>query len=184
MVSPATVRLWASKGDLNAVATPGGHRRFRWHDIEQFAHARNLTLNRPGGNRLRILIVDDDEQVGTYLSRLLRRLDEQIEVEIARNGFDAGRMVQSFRPGIVLLDLMMPALNGFDVCRQIKDDPGTFDIRVIAMTGFFDDENVRRAIEAGAECCVKKPFDVVELIQVLGLDSDNSFADIAVTRAG
>lgn len=169
MVTPATVRLWASKGELNAVATPGGHRRFQLQDIEEFAQARNLTLNLPDDSGSRVLIVDDDAPVTTYLSRLLRRSDPSVEHMIARNGFDAGKLIHSFKPHIVLLDLMMPELNGFEVCGQIKGDPESSSIRVIAMTGFYNDDNVRRALEAGAECCIQKPFDQVELLELIGL---------------
>lgn len=174
MVTPATIRLWASKGELNAVSTPGGHRRFQLQDIEEFAHARNLTLNLPEDPGTRVLIVDDDAPVATYLTRVLRRAGPQVEYKVARNGFEAGKLVHSFSPHIVLLDLMMPELNGFDVCNQIKSDQQTSQIRVIAMTGFYNNENVRRAIEAGAECCIEKPFDHVQLLDLLGLERRES----------
>lgn len=167
MVSPATVRLWASRGDLNAVSTPGGHRRFLRHDIEKFARDKDLTMNLPRGDTLRILVVDDDVEVAKFLSRLFKRDLPSAEVRTAHNGFEAGRLVQSFEPQIVLLDLMMPELNGFDVCRQIKMNPATKAIRVIAMTGFYTEENVSRAIDAGAEVCVRKPFDQKQLLKLI-----------------
>lgn len=174
MVSPATVRAWASKGELNAVATPGGHRRFHLQDLEDFAEARNLTLNLPDYGCVRVLIVDDDVQVATYLSRLLGRVDTDVENMIARNGFEAGRLVHTFKPNIVLLDLMMPEMNGFEVCRQIKEQAATRSTRVIAMTGFYNDENVRRVLECGAESCVQKPFDRDNLLQLLGFESSET----------
>lgn len=169
MVSPATIRLWASKGDLSAVSTPGGHRRFLRHDIERFARDKNLTIQIPNDEILRILIVDDDVHVSNYLSRLFDRVESKTKTMTANNGYSAGRIVHYFQPHVVLLDLMMPELNGFDVCRQIKRDTATKATRVIAMTGFYTDENVRRALDAGAECCIEKPFDRDKLLALLGV---------------
>lgn len=175
MVSPATIRHWASKGDLAAVATPGGHRRFLLHDIEQFARDKELSMQIPNDNTLRILIVDDDTHVAEYLSRLLDRVNAKTEKRVAHDGFNAGKLVHTFQPHIVLLDLMMPELNGFDVCRQIKQDTSTRATRVIAMTGFYNEENVTRALDAGAECCIEKPFDYDKLLRLLGLSGTDLF---------
>lgn len=169
MVSPAAVRLWAKKGDLNALITPGGHRRFLHNEIERFAQVRGLTLNPSGDGDWRILIVDDDEQLLRYLEKLLNGLSGKITVETANSGFVAGLKVLEFQPHIVLLDLMMPGLKGFEVCWLIKSRPKTKAIRVIAMTGYYTPENVERIIKAGAENCLAKPIDVPNLFNVLGL---------------
>lgn len=171
MVSPATVRLWASKGHLHAVPTPGGHRRFRRQEIERFARERNLELKLPGGNELRVLIVDDNVQVTKYLERLLATRDA-IDIVSANDGFSAGRLVQVFEPHVVLLDLMMPGLDGFAVCRQIKTDPTHSHVRVIAMTGYNTPENIKKALKAGAESCIGKPFDEETLFQHLQLEQE------------
>lgn len=176
MVSPATVRHWASKGTLGSVATPGGHRRFLQHEVERFARENDLTLQPPADGTLRVLIVDDDEQVSTYLTRFLDQFDANVSSMTAHDGYTAGRLVQTFRPHVVLLDLMMPGLNGFDVCAQIKDDPSLKATRVITMTGFYDNENVQRALDAGAECCIEKPFDQNQLKSLLGLGGPRAAA--------
>ena len=176
MVTPATVRLWASKGDLNSVSTPGGHRRFMRHEIDRFAREKDLTIQLPDDDSLRILIVDDDTQVAAYLSRFFDNLDTNVTTVEAHDGYAAGRLVQVFQPHIVLLDLMMPGLNGFDVCIQIKNDAASKATRVIAMTGFYDDKNVERALKAGAECCIEKPFDQDKLLTILGLDEVRTIA--------
>ena len=179
MVSPATVRHWASKGDLNSVTTPGGHRRFMRHEIVRFARINGLTMQLPNDDKLRILIVDDDVQLAAYLSRLLNGKNANVTTMEAHDGYAAGRLVQVLRPHIILLDLMMPGLNGFDVCEQIKDDVALKAIRVIAMTGFYDNENIARALRAGAECCIEKPIDQDKLLKLLGID--DSFEVIAVS---
>jgi len=169
MVSPITVRQLAQKGALTAQTTPGGHRRFMSHDVERFAKERGLSLQLPDDNRLRVLVVDDDKQLSGYLSELLRSLPLDIVVDTADDRFSAGRIVQKFLPNIILLDLMMPGLDGFQVCKRLKADPTTKAIRIIAMTGFPSQENINRIIARGAEACLHKPIDKDALLSLLGV---------------
>ncbi len=166
MVSPVTVRGWAQKGLLQAEVTPGGHRRFRREEVERFARLWN-----PAGNPgpLRVLIVDDDRAVVGFLKELLEGGGHAVQVEIAENGFEAGRKLHTFTPDVVLLDLMMPGLSGTEVCRQIKQLPGHADVRVIAMSGYLTPENEAALLAAGAETCLAKPIDTARLLQLLGL---------------
>ena len=179
MVSPATVRNWASRGELAAVSTPGGHRRFLRQDVERFARENNLTIQLPDDDVHRVLIVDDDVQVAAYLSRFLGQVDASVATMEAHDGYTAGRLVQAFRPHVVLLDLMMPGLNGFDVCRQIKNDPATRATRIIAMTGYYNETNVARALQAGAEHCIAKPYDQQQLLSLLGVGEYRSRSSAA-----
>lgn len=167
MVSPITVRAWAQKGLLPSETTPGGHRRFLRETVEQFAKQCKTA---PPRSDLRVLIVDDDKQVAEFLVEWLTGLDEPFIVSSAADGFEAGSKVYSFEPDVILLDLMMPKLDGFAVCRQIKADPDTNDIRVIAMTGYPSPENEQRIIDAGAEICISKPLDTKVLLELLKAD--------------
>lgn len=169
MVSPITVRGWAMKGLLRAEVTPGGHRRFLRAEVERF-----LREQRSVGERrrpLRVLIVDDDLMHLEYLVELLGGIDAPVEIETAHDGFEAGRKLTAFVPNVVLLDLMMPGLNGFDVCRWIKADPATRATRVIAMSGFPSQDNLQRIVEAGAEMLLCKPIDVPLLLHAMGLSA-------------
>lgn len=172
MVSPTAVRQWAEKGALNALTTPGGHRRFLPREVERFARERGLTLNLGDvdGGALRVLIVDDDEQLVRYLVKLFDEFREEVITETANDGFVAGLKIREFEPHIVLLDLMMPGLNGFDVCRLLKVGSNTKSTRVIAMTGYASSENVEKILAAGAEACLVKPIDVQVLLEHLGLN--------------
>ncbi len=169
MVSPQAVRVWAKKGELQSVSTPGGHRRFARHEVERFAREKDLTIQLPTDDALRILIVDDDVAMADYLSEFLRSVDASVTTMIANDGYAAGELVQVFQPHVVLLDLIMPGLDGFDVCVRIRNNPATKATRVITMTGFHDDVNVDRSLQAGAECCIKKPVDHDQLLTLLGL---------------
>ena len=170
MVSPITVRQWAQKGLLKAEITAGGHRRFFRHEIDRFARERGLTFNTQSSNKLKILVVDDDKLLTEYLIEILECYPEVDEVDAAHDGFDAGIKIISFKPDVVFLDLIMPNLDGFNVCQKLKEVPSTRAIRVIAMTGSYSEENVQRIIAYGAETCLEKPLTNKEILTALGFD--------------
>jgi len=158
-VSPVTVRHWALNGKLSFVTTPGGHRRFLLEEVERFARQYGVDLqpSKPAG--LRVLIVDDDPELGEMLTEFVTALDPDNEAALAHNGFEAGSLIHEFKPDLVLLDIMMPGLDGFAVCRRIKQNPQTRHIPVIAMTGKPSQQNIKAMFEAGADDCLAKPLD-------------------------
>jgi len=169
-VAPVTVRQWAQKGLLDARVTAGGHRRFERDVVVEFARSRGMRL---GGELLksaanRVLVVDDDLQFNKFLCELLRTEQPQLDIETAFDGFDAGRMVARHNPSIVLLDIMMPGLDGVEVCRRIKEDPDTNEIRIVAMTGHHRDALETRILAVGAECLLQKPFGIEDLFIACG----------------
>lgn len=176
MVSPVTVRQWAQKGLLQASLTAGGHRRFLHHDLIRFAQERGLSLNWPDRAGARILIVEDDEQQAAYIYELLQGRPGIDAVEVAGSGFEAGHRLHVFKPTLVLLDLMMPGIDGFTVCRSLKADPETHNIRVVAITGYASPENVQHILDAGAEACLTKPLDTAHLLALLHLDDARASA--------
>lgn len=166
MVAPGTLRVWAEKGLIKAHTTAGGHRRFLREEVERFR------LAQVGGGHAdprRLLIVDDDVALCRYLSALIAAVPQPPATAVARDGFEAGRLLYGFRPQTVLLDLMMPGIDGYQICRQIKQDEATRGVRVIAMTGYPTPENVARILAAGAEVCLSKPIDEQRLLGLLGL---------------
>ena len=163
MVAPGTVRVWSEKGVLRAQTTVGGHRRYVREDVERFMRERHA--GREGGP-LRVLIVDDDAAVVRYLAAWLGGLDGMV-VATAGDGFAAGRQIDAFKPDVVLLDLMMPGLDGFGVCRMIKGDAVTRQIRVLAITGEPNAANVASILAAGAEVCLAKPIDEEALLAAI-----------------
>ena len=170
MVNPVTVRQWAARGLLRSLTTPGGHRRFLLSDVEEFARSRGATpAARQSGRPERILIVDDDEHLSRLVQEVIHRRDAQVKTEIARDGFEAGVKVESFRPHALVLDLMMPGIDGFEVCRRLRARPTLNHIRIVAVTGFASPENVERILAAGADACLEKPIDSERLLAELGL---------------
>lgn len=168
-VSPVTVRHWALEGRLKFVTTPGGHRRFARADIEKLAAECGVSLNPPEPQGLRILVVDDNRSLAEYLREMLSNLDSSIAVMLAHDGFEAGEKLHLFKPDLVLLDLKMPGPDGFEICRRIKQNEVTQHIRVVAMSGFPSEENVRKITTAGADLCLGKPIVVPDLLQALGV---------------
>lgn len=154
-VSPVTLRLWADKGLLRVHATAGGHRRYPLSEVERLLRGPGAA----GDSGLRIMIVDDDPIIVDILRDFLLNESGVAAVEIAHDGFEAGRKLLAFKPDAILLDLMMPGLDGFDVCRRIKNDPATAATRIIAVSGQASEKNMRRIIAEGAEACLPKPVD-------------------------
>jgi len=167
MVAPATLRAWSGKGLIQAQTTAGGHRRFPREEVERL---RREHMARAPGRR--ILIVDDEAPITRYLSALLGGI-EGVVTAVAHDGFSAGQLVHSFRPDTLLLDLMMPALDGFEVCARMKADAATRDLRIVAMTGYATPENIERVLAAGANACLAKPLDETLLLAALALDGKN-----------
>jgi DNA-binding response OmpR family regulator len=119
-----------------------------------------------GGVRLaRVLVVDDDRVIQQLLEVNLEL--EGYEVKRAGNGDEALKLVRSFKPDIVLLDVMMPKLDGREVCRRIKGDPMTADIPVVFLSARAQDMDVNSGLELGASAYITKPFDPVDLLSTV-----------------
>lgn len=173
-VSPITVRQWSSSGKLKCVTTPGGHRRYSPEDIAEFAKTAGISLEALSTGPCRIMIIEDDSQLAHLLQEFISSYDDSFEVYLAEDGFRAGEMLHTLKPDLILLDLMMPGMNGFEVCERIKRNPATRNIKVVAMTGFSSEHNVTRILNAGAETCLKKPIDFALLRDILALCNSNN----------
>lgn len=168
LVSPVTVRQWAQKGKLEARTTAGGHRRFSMDAVRKFAIEEGMAARLKDKVSRSILVVDDDDHLNRFLVELFRSRDGGALVESASNGFEAGSKVHQVMPDVVLLDIMMPGMDGFQVCEKLKADVDTMHIQVIAMSGYHSDENEQRVIKAGADKFLKKPFTNREVLQACG----------------
>jgi len=174
MVSVAAVRRWAVSGQLKAHTTPGGHRRFLSDDVIAFAQQKGVT--HPSvvtqNKKLKVLIVEDDIQFAVYLSELLSCYSDNVETCLASTGFEAGSKIHEFKPNIILLDLKLPGLNGFQVCADLKSRPECDDLRIISMTGYATEDNIKRIIQAGAEACLEKPINTNDLFALLNIERE------------
>jgi DNA-binding response OmpR family regulator len=91
--------------------------------------------------------------------------DGRFEVRIASNGFDAGMMVKDYRPDLIILDVMLPDINGKEVCHRVRADAAMEDVRIICISGLIEEDKVQELKLAGADDFLAKPFDVDHLIE-------------------
>jgi CheY-like chemotaxis protein len=118
-------------------------------------------------SRNRVAIVDDDLLHVQMMQRVLRSMAPHIEIRTAADGFSAGAMLFSFRPHLVFLDLVMPGMDGFDVCRRIRAEPAFEGSGVCIVTGHMSAPVRRRLLELGADECLTKPFRRADIRPVL-----------------
>lgn len=167
-VTADTIRKWAEAGRIHVFKTPGGHRRIRRDDLVRFLRENNIPIHEELDNSgFKILVVDDEKAVISVIRRFLERAQTPFQIEIALDGFDAGQQVATFRPNIIFLDLRLPGLDGFEVCRRIKANPETAGTHIIAMTGYYDSNVAQRVIELGAAMLLQKPFSPDDLRRAL-----------------
>ncbi len=168
-VSLGTVANWVDSGRLPAHRTPGGHRRIGSVDLRKFAEGLEFGLPDtllPTGRPLRVLVVDDEPD---FLLLVRETLSEShgIEVATANSGFLAGLEIGRLLPDLVLLDLMMPDIDGFEVFRMLKEREELRDIPVVACTAFADSNIQRRVKEAGFTGFLPKPLVFLDLENTL-----------------
>lgn len=174
LVATVTVRQWASRGLLPSETTPGGHRRFRASDVDAFLARRRQELEQESGGAAprSLLIIDDDQQFIRFLQALLVTHAPTLQVDAALDGFSAGIKCEAIRPDIVTLDLEMPEMNGFEVCRQLRAKFGAERPRIVVLSGYLSERSVAQALEAGASSCVPKSASPGDLLNELGLHSE------------
>ncbi len=110
----------------------------------------------------RVLIAEDDPQGAELLEAYLA--DTDYEVRIAADGEEALRQVRDWRPDLILLDVMMPKISGFEVCKRLRADPTTRDVAVLMVTALDHVSDVERAVEAGTDDFLRKPINKTELL--------------------
>ena len=113
----------------------------------------------------RILIVDDEPNIVTSLEFLMRKSD--YEVLVARNGEEALQLAESFRPDIVVLDVMMPQRSGFEVCQKIRENPVLGDVKIVMLTAKGRDVEKEKGLYLGANAYITKPFSTKELMNTV-----------------
>jgi|LakMenE18May11ns_1017448.scaffolds.fasta_scaffold9586931_2 CheY-like chemotaxis protein len=113
--------------------------------------------------RSRVLIADDNEPNRELLEVYLAELD--CEIATAVDGRDALDKVAAFQPDVILLDVMMPKLSGFEVCQRLKGDPATSPIMILMVTALGELGDIERAVEAGTDDFLSKPVNKVELVK-------------------
>ncbi len=169
-VSLPTVVNWVNSSLLPAHRTPGGHRRIARNDVITFARANDYPLSREFletlSPRRRVLVVDDEKDFAEMVRDYLV-IKGAMDVETAESGFEAGLIVARFKPDLILITIMMPDMDGFEVYRTLREDPETRHSPVIACTAYRDpavDERVRSERFGGF---VEKPLKLDTLLEMV-----------------
>jgi len=167
-VSRVTVFQWIKKHQIPAFSTPGRHYRVKLSDFRRFLEEYHMPVDPAFFDQYkeRILVVDDEPDVVAFIIAALKEgMEEHRVLETAADGFEAGLKIASFNPHLIILDLMMPGLDGFKVCEQVKSDPETAHIKVLVVTGFGTEDNIERALQLGADGYLLKPLAGVDQLQ-------------------
>ena len=114
----------------------------------------------------RILIADDEPNIVVSLEFLMKQ--RGYDIRVVSNGADALEAVGAFRPDLILLDVMMPRVSGYDVCQKVRENPEWQDIKIIMLSAKGRDVEVTKGIAIGADAYVTKPFSTRDLIAKVG----------------
>ena len=166
-VTPVTVNNWIDKGLIPSFSTGGGHRRVWDDDLAAFLIKHNIPVPEElkTQSRVKIMIVDDEPSIIVTLQRTIEGIFENVDITSADNGFKAGQDITIQKPDLIILDLKLPGLDGFEVCRQIKTNPGLKHSKILAMSGYNIKEFEAKAIQSGADDFLPKPFTHAEVIE-------------------
>ncbi len=164
-VSQQTIIRCFDSGRLEGFRIPGSRfRRIPRESLIKFMRENHMPLNNVETGKRKILIVDDDEEIVELMVDVLSR-DGRFEIKTASSGYTAGIMTEQFRPDLVILDYMLPDINGNIVCRAIRRNPQLQNIRIIIVSGVVNASEIEDLLGAGAEEFIRKPFDIVELVE-------------------
>jgi len=164
-VSQQTVIRCFDSGRLRGFRVPGSKfRRIPREALIQFMKENGIPLDRLDMGKKRVLVVDDDRAIVEMLVELLER-DGRFEVQTAATGFDAGLRTKEFRPDIIVLDYMLPDINGNVVIRTIRDDSSLQDVKIIIVSGVVNRGDVQDLLDCGADDFLQKPFSIEQLVR-------------------
>jgi len=177
------VLKWIKSGKLRAFSTPGGHYRVSAEDFRAFLEKYDIPIDesffKNDQRRRTVLVVDDEPNIRDIVRRLLKELEPDLRVEEACDGYEAGIKIGNLRPDLVIMDVMMPRVDGISLCRSIRENPETQTIKVLAITAFPEQDNVKKMYDAGADLCLIKPLQFehfrLEVIRLLN-ERDSSAA--------
>jgi excisionase family DNA binding protein len=169
-VSPSTVVGWINQGKLEAFRTPGGHRRVKVGDLRRFLIDNEMPLPPELGARparRRVFVVDDDPMVFKVIARGISQLDDTVAVDGCEDGIKALVLIGAQQPDLVLLDIYMEGLDGFDVCRRLRQIPDLQGLKIVAITAHPSPEARARILDHGALDYWTKPVNPEWILALL-----------------
>ncbi len=163
-VSQQTIIRCFDNGSLKGFRVPGSRfRRIPRDQLYSFMKDNGIPTDALENGKRKVLIVDDDEELVELMVDVFHR-DGRFEHKAANNGFDAGMMVKEFRPDLVVLDVMLPDINGKEVCQRVRSDPTMSSVKIICISGMVEQDKIADLRAAGADDFMNKPFTVDALL--------------------
>lgn len=163
-ISQQTIIRCFDKGRVQGFHVPGSRfRRIPREGLIRFMRENGIPADALEGSKRRVLVVDDDEQIVELFVDVLEH-DGRFEVRTASTGYDAGVLTSEFKPELMILDFMLPDINGNVVCQTVRQNSEVRDMKIIIVSGVVNQEEIDDLLSVGADDFVKKPFDIHELV--------------------
>lgn len=183
-VSQQTIIRCFDNGSLKGFRVPGSRfRRIPRDQLYSFMRENKIPTDALESGKRKVLIVDDDVELVELLKDVFDR-DGRFETRTANNGFDAGMQVKEFRPDVMVLDVMLPDINGKEVCQRVRSDKNLDAVKIICISGMVEQDKIAELIDAGADDFMNKPFSVESLLErvcaLLNIDPDDNALPLLV----
>ncbi|HUQ69057.1 MAG TPA: response regulator [Planctomycetaceae bacterium] len=164
-VSQQTIIRCFDSGQLKGFRVPGSRfRRIPRDILYRFMKENGIPTDALESGRRKALVVDDDEELVELIKDALES-DGRFEIRVANNGFSAGMTVKEYRPDIIVLDIMLPDINGKDVCNLVRADSTLDDTKIICISGMVEQDKIQELKDSGANDFLQKPFEVETLVE-------------------
>ncbi len=164
-VSQQTIIRCFDNGSLKGFRVPGSRfRRIPREQLFSFMKENGIPTDALESGKRKILVVDDDEELVELLVDVFER-DGRFETRNANNGFGAGMLVKEFRPDLVVLDVMLPDINGKEVCQRVRSDASLESVKIICISGMVEQDKIADLRAVGADDFMHKPFAVDKLLE-------------------
>jgi excisionase family DNA binding protein len=163
-VSQQTIIRCFDNGQLKGFRVPGSRfRRIPREALHKFMKDNGIPTDALESGKRKVLLVDDDVELVELMTKVLEE-DGRFEVRVACNGFDAGMMVKEYRPDLIVLDVMLPDINGKEVCHRVRADPKLEEVRILCISGMIEEDKIQELRLSGADDFMHKPFNIEDLI--------------------
>jgi excisionase family DNA binding protein len=164
-VSQQTIIRCFDNGSLKGFRVPGSRfRRIPRDQLYSFMKENGIPTEALESGKRKLLIVDDDEDLVELISDIFAK-DGRFDIKTANNGFGAGMAVKEFRPDLVILDVMLPDINGKEVCQRVRSDASMKSVKIICISGMVEQDKIDDLRAAGADDFMNKPFSVDKLLE-------------------
>jgi len=163
-VSQQTIIRCFDNGQLKGFRVPGSKfRRIPREALYKFMKDNGIPTDALESGKRKVLLVDDDIDLVELMTKMLEE-DGRFEVRIASNGFDAGMLVKEYRPDMIVLDVMLPDINGKEVCHRVRADSTLEEVRILCISGMIEEDKIQELRLSGADDFLHKPFEMEHLI--------------------